>query len=92
MLQTVACEKSYQREMMYNDHPKLVIPIPDEAVGRIIGTSGANLRNLAQRFGVSLAVSSKDNFIPGTRLDTASQHTASSVFLSSGFGHGLPAN
>lgn len=68
VLQTVACEKSYQREMAHNDQPKLVIPIPDEAVGRIIGTSGANLRSLSQRFGVSLAVSSKDNFIPGTRF------------------------
>ncbi|KAK9826076.1 hypothetical protein WJX74_010689 [Apatococcus lobatus] len=68
VLQTVACEKSYQREMLHNDHPKLVIPIPDEAVGRIIGTSGANLRNLSQRYGVSLAVSGKDNFIPGTRF------------------------
>lgn len=70
VLQTVACEKSYQREMAHNDQPKLVIPIPDEAVGRIIGTSGANLRSLSQRFGVSLAVSSKDNFIPGTRCGT----------------------
>lgn len=68
----MACEKSYQREMLHNDHPKLVIPIPDEAVGRIIGTSGANLRSLSQRFGVSLAVSSKDNFIPGTRYDRRS--------------------